>query len=780
MTSTAPRTYLLTGATGFVGKVILHELIRRKDAHSLAAVILVIRSRGRRSASQRFLEEIVASPCCAGLPAGWTSLVQVLDGDLADAAFGRSQNDRAVLGGVTHVIHAAAAVSFTLPGPIAARANITTSLNLMRALEGCPALERIVYVSTAFVSPHREGRIPAALVPLERSAADLYADLQEGTSKDADVLARSGHPNTYTLTKAITEHLLIERRPPVPLTIVRPSIVTASREQPMPGWIDSHTGFGAFVTLIGLGHLRAVVGHRDARLDLIPVDDVAEAILDACLRDDPGVTVRHAVAGLARAPTVHECWDEIDRHFKLHPVDRIPARRYLGPRGSTYVLADLIHHRLPIAFARLQSARRRRQTRKIASRLAYLNDVFPYFTTRSFDFETDARPGEPFDSRALVACVCKGVSRHLFGVREDEWVAGGRTHIPPTGDLRWVWRQPKGNALIRITGWLVVKVLRRTTDAVTVDVPSFERARDSAPEGAALVLVPSHRSFFDFVLCSYLAFSRPDLGIGIPHVAAAIEFGNVPLLGRLLRSAHAFYVTRGAARENRDLSRRVHDLLAEGEVIEFFVEGQRSRSRAFLPPKRGLLRCVAASGRPVVLLPIAISYDRVPEEATFARELAGSPKPRMRFGALLGWLVRVWRGRVQLGRMHMACGRPIALDASADIHAAADAIIDELRGAMAVTSFHLDAYAAGHPEPGFDAPTLRARIEAAGGRVLESRLAVPPDLDPLVARTMREHFARFIEPPSTPGGEPPAPYRIGDPTPSDRGRARLLAEPEGG
>jgi fatty acyl-CoA reductase len=282
---------------------------------------------------------MASSPCFTSLPGDWTNMVRVLDGDLATSGFGTAPADVLQLATVTHLVHSAAAVSFTLPGAVAAKANISTSLNLLAASRACPSLERIVYVSTAYVSPHRAGKIPEVLVPLPMSATELLSALENGTMKDADVLARTGHPNTYTLTKTIAEHIMSERRGSVPLTIVRPSIISASRHQPMPGWIDSNTGFGAFVTLIGLGHLRAVVGRPDAQLDLVPVDEVASCVLDAMIETAPGVTVRHSVAGVKRAPTVHECWDEIERHFQQNPVQRRPSRRYLGPRDSAFFAA---------------------------------------------------------------------------------------------------------------------------------------------------------------------------------------------------------------------------------------------------------------------------------------------------------------------------------------------------------------------------------------------------------------------------------------------------------
>ncbi|MEO7997580.1 MAG: SDR family oxidoreductase [Gemmatimonadaceae bacterium] len=749
MISRSNRSVLLTGATGFLGKVALFEMLRRKEELQLESVLLVIRARGSRSAADRFQKEIASSPCFASLPPEWTQIVHILDGDLASPDFGTSVEDRAQLATITHVIHSAAAVSFTLPGAVAAKANITTSLNLLAATRACPMLQRIVYVSTAYVSPHHDGKIAEALVPLPASADELLAILESGKQKDEEVLARTGHPNTYTMTKTISEHMMVERRGDLPLSIVRPSIITASQQQPTPGWIDSTTGFGAFVMLIGLGHLRAVVGHPDARLDLVPVDEVARRVLEEMVSTADGVTIRHSVAGRDRAPTVHDSWSEIERHFQQNPVHRRPVRRYLGPRNSAFVIADALHHRMPMAIGSIGSKVRKRQAKKLASRMAYLNEVFPYFTSRTFDFtvtKSDADFfGADFSSREYVISVCRGVSRYLLEQRDNEWTLAGRSHIGNGGDLKWVMRSPTGNAFVRTGIWLTTKVFRRITESVTVDVPSFERARDAMPAGAAIVLVPSHRSFLDFVLCSYLAFTRPDLGIKVPYVAAAVEFGRIPLLGYLLRSVHAFYVDRGASRENRDLAKRVHKMLDAGEVIEFFVEGARSRTRAFLRPKRGLLRCVESSGRPSMLMPIAISYDRVPEESVFVRELSGAPKAGLRLGPLFGWLADVWRGRVNIGRIHMACGTPIMMDGTTHAQNAGEEIIRELRTAMAVTSFHIEAYAASNPPEGNDPAVYRAKIEAAGGHVLESKLEVPANLDPLIARTMREHFAHYID-----------------------------------
>ncbi len=744
------RIFLLTGVTGFLGKVVLEELLRRREELGVERVYVVIRPRGPRRAEERFLREVAGSPCLSRLPAGWARDVTVLEGVLEEPGLGLGLAGQELAHGLTHIVHTAASVNFDLPLPEAARANIATSLNLLAFAHGCPRLERVVCVSTAYVAPHPGGdeSLYETLAPLPAPAAELLASIQDGSAVERKLLARSGHPNTYTLTKCIAEHLLMERRGDLPLTIVRPSIISASHRYPFPGWIDSTAGFGAFVLLLGLGHLRAVVGDGNSRLDLIPVDEVAERILSACRTSNDGgsrAVIQHAVAGADLSPRILECWDEIHRYFTVHRVARRPMNRYLGPPGVRFALADMVHHQLPIALAGLRSAQMRRRAKSLRARLAYLNRVFPYFTTNSFDFRSSAPLDGGFQPRSYVRMVCQGVYRHILRGDEAEWTLAGKLHPGHGGDLRWVSRQPHGNAWVRFASWVVTKVLRRSVERVTVDIPSFEAARRAAPEGSPLVIVPNHRSYLDFVLCSYLAFARPDLRIPIPYIAATIEFGKIPILGRVLTALHAFYLRRGTGREDPELTRRVHALIREGRTLEFFIEGQRSRSREFLPPKRGLLRCLQATGKVCTILPVALSYDRVPEEAAFAAELAGAPKPRMRLRPLLRWAYAAWRGRINLGRIHIACGVPVRLDAECDVPVVSEEVIARLREATVATTYHLEAYLSHHPTDGMDAFALRRAIEERGGRVLESGLRPAADLDPRIAWTLRHQFAHFLD-----------------------------------
>jgi hypothetical protein len=157
------------------------------------------------------------------------------------------------------------------------------------------------------------------------------------------------------------------------------------------------------------------------------------------------------------------------------------------------------------------------------------------------------------------------------------------------------------------------------------------------------------------------------------------------------------------------------------------------------------LRCLQETGRTCTLLPVAISYDRVPEEEVFARELAGAPKPKMRLRGLINWTLRALRGRVSLGRVHLACGAPVGLSPESDVQAVSAEVLAQLKRATVTTTYHVRAWLQQFPIDDLDPTWLCGAIEQRGGRVLASELAPPSRLHPLIAATLRNQFAHWFE-----------------------------------
>lgn len=739
---------LLTGATGFLGKVVLHELIRRRESLGVDRVQVLIRNNGSGTVESRFDTDIAASPCFAELPPDWRDSIKVVACNLSQSGAGLASAEReSITENVNHVINCAASVQFDLPLRDAATANVSTALEVLELAKDCRKLESLVSVSTAYVTPHASdgGTVLEELAPLPRRAAELYTEIMRGEIDEKELLAETGHPNTYTLTKCIAEHLLCERHADTPLILVRPSIISASMHQPFPGWIDSPAAFALFAAQIGSGRMRAIIARPRSRLDVIPCDAVADRLIQASFQLEGGnghavPPILHAVAGYEHSPNVKLCTSTIEAFFLQNPDTRwrnrdVPARVcYLGPDGPLYRINHWLHHVRPL------------KSRGKAEHLSQANRMFAYFTRNTFRFRSSV-PFDPpgFEPAAYIETVCRGVAQHLMGADNTAVPIAGRRHPRSRGDLRWALTQKRGNAFIRSAAYVVVKVLRRCTDCVTFDLKSFEAALKEVPDGSPLVLAPSHRSYLDFVLCSQLMFARPDLGIAIPHIAATSDFARIPVLSWIFLRLHAFYLQRGLGREDKKLTQQVHSLIRTGRVLEFFIEGRRSRSRQFLAPRRGLLRSLQATGEVCTVLPIAFSYDHVPEETAFIDELCGGPKPPMQLRGLLRWCNRIRRGEVNLGCAHIACGRPVTLGPNSDVHAVSREIMAELQHKTVATKHHLRTFLNREETSlqGVDLPWLIEAIRRRGGSVLDTQRR-DEAVSPLIERCMHYQFEHLF------------------------------------
>ncbi len=745
----------LTGATGFVGKVVLEELIRRKGEFGIDQIYVLIRPKKGKTPVERFDDEIAASRCFELLPSDWPRDVRAIAGELTHRDCGLSEHDlQVVTQKVTHVVHCAASVEFDLPIAEAAAANITSALNMLELARRIKPLHRMTTVSTAYVTPWRLGSYTENLVPLPRAASAVYQSILDGTADEKAMLAETGHPNTYTFTKCVAEHLLMERKGEVQLAIVRPSVVSATWRYPFPGWIDSAAAFAGFALMIGAGYMKALVGERSSRLDVVPCDFVSDRVLETTFAPTPldHQHIRYAVAGLQHSCRVDTLSEIIARFYRSHPVDRTPGLHYIGKASDPqFKVVAMRHHQMPLTLAATIAAvagnkKMQKQAKRLADKLDNLNEQFPYFTTLTFDFKASEPLNDALFRREEYAeAACRGIYKYLLKKDDSEMPLAGRLYKDDAmTDWQWAMDQPNGNWAIRLSAMTVRKALRQCTTSVTFDRPSFVRAVDNAAPGSLLVLVPNHRSYMDFLLVSYLFFARPDLGIAIPHIAAAEEFSRIPLLGRLFKKTQAFYLKRGQGKPDPELTQHVHNLVKNRETIQFFIEGARSRSRQFLPPKTGMLRCLQQTGETFSLLPIAISYDHVPEEEALARELSGAPKTKMKLSALLAWATRMAQGEISLGRVHITCGDPIVMQPDSDPRALSHRVVAELQARTATTTHHLRAFLHHADCGGIDLAWLRDAVERRGGQVIDSPLGGEDNLDMVTEHSLRYQWLHLF------------------------------------
>jgi alcohol-forming fatty acyl-CoA reductase len=89
-----------------------------------------------------------------------------------------------------------------------------------------------------------------------------------------------GWPNTYTLTKSLSESLIrkfLDTRPDAAIAVVRPAIVESSIERPFLGWNEGINTSASLSYLLGT-FFRQLPSNETKCLDLIPVDMVSRGM----------------------------------------------------------------------------------------------------------------------------------------------------------------------------------------------------------------------------------------------------------------------------------------------------------------------------------------------------------------------------------------------------------------------------------------------------------------------------------------------------------------------
>src|ERR1051326_2955822 len=154
-----------------------------------------------------------------------------------------------------------------------------------------------------------------------------------------------------------------------------------------------------------------------------------------------------------------------------------------------------------------------------------------------------------------------------------------------------------------------------------------------------IVLVPCHRSHFDYLILTYIFREHY---LSPPHIAAGINMAFFPMAS-LFRGAGAYFIRRQF--DDNPLYKAVFRtyleyLIREGYTQEFFIEGGRSRTGKILTPKLGMLSAIVNSflhgvRRDLHFVPVSISYERLVEEEAYKRELLGAEKQKENLLTLL-------------------------------------------------------------------------------------------------------------------------------------------------
>jgi long-chain acyl-CoA synthetase len=329
------RRILLTGATGFLGKIFLYLLLRWHPEFD--RIYLLIRG-DRRSSQSRFRREILDSPVMGPLRDHLgerfdpyvENKVAVVPGDITEEGLIAADSEPFKRGALDAVVHCAGLVNFEASLEKAIAINTTGVANVIGFCRKHDAA--MVHVSTCYAAGEADGHrfeddlpvdwapnhqhgfnlqreIRDALAAVKRveaeshdqaRQAELRAEAQEapwGDRRDAFVETRRkrwmeerlkeigreraiswGWPNTYSYTKSLGEQLVLAAAKSIAAVVVRPSIIESALSDPFPGWNQGVNTSAPLTYLSGRGY-RFYPAKGELVLDVIPVDLAAHAMI---------------------------------------------------------------------------------------------------------------------------------------------------------------------------------------------------------------------------------------------------------------------------------------------------------------------------------------------------------------------------------------------------------------------------------------------------------------------------------------------------------------------
>jgi fatty acyl-CoA reductase len=384
------RRIAITGATGFLGTALVERLIRSVPGCQLVLLVRPGRrgaeERVRREVLRNDCFDRLRSELGDDFDSETSRRVVAISGDVSRDGLGLSPEDAATLASCDVVVHSAAAVAFDSPLDHAVSVNLLGPPQVAEALlsacsQAQSPLPHLISVSTAYVAGNRRGKSREALLTEQtfsseaswkdeveaarriRSDADaasreprrlqhfdaqarrelgaagspLLARRAERIRQDwvADRLVEAGKaraqglgwPDAYAYTKALGEQALAERHGPLPISIVRPSIIESAMAEPYPGWIRGFRMAEPVIISYARGLLKEFPGIPEGVIDVIPVDLVAAAIVAvaaAGISDGPPdpakIPVYQVASGSVNPLRYGQLVDLVSGYFTRNPL----------------------------------------------------------------------------------------------------------------------------------------------------------------------------------------------------------------------------------------------------------------------------------------------------------------------------------------------------------------------------------------------------------------------------------------------------------------------------
>ncbi|XP_044739087.1 putative fatty acyl-CoA reductase CG5065, partial [Chrysoperla carnea] len=393
----AGKNIFITGATGFMGKVLVEKLLR--CCPQVQSIYILLRNKHGYDHIQR-LETLLNFPIFANIresdPNQLTKIVP-LAGDVSLPNLGLSKEDADTLRkNVTVVFHCAANVRFDQKLANAINFNTGGTHRVLQLVDTFKQIHAFIHVSTAYchcdIDELEEIEYPTPHPP--EGVIDMCAWMPQQALEKITPILLDSQPNTYAYSKCLSEGFVSQYSCKFPVAIVRPSIVTAAWNEPLPGWIDNLNGPTGLLVGAGKGVIRSMHCNENYNADIMPVDIAINAVIVSAWH--VGITrpnkafVCNVTSSSDNPITWGQCLDMGRKHLYNHPFSVC----LWYPDGSIkknkfyHMLCVVFFHLIPAYFidGLLLLLRKKPFMVRVQERIQGGLDVLQYYTTKQWKF----------------------------------------------------------------------------------------------------------------------------------------------------------------------------------------------------------------------------------------------------------------------------------------------------------------------------------------------------------------------------------------------------------
>ncbi|KAL5006269.1 hypothetical protein ScPMuIL_015075 [Solemya velum] len=474
----AGKNIFVTGATGFIGKVLVEKIVR--CCPNVGKIYILLRPKRSQDIDTR-LKELLDSQIFSKLKkecANYKDKFHAIGGDMMQPRLGICEEDVKLLEEETNIVfHSAATIRFDEPLRVAVDMNVLGVRKMIQLCRNFKKLEVFLHVSTAYANCDRpfieETIYPPPVDPQKLIDALEWMDDDMVNSITPQLI--DNKPNTYTYTKQLAEHLLIKEGAGLPLAIIRPSIVGAAWKEPFPGWIDNYNGPSGLYIAAGKGILRSMKGDFRAVADIVPVDIPVNMMITiawyTATVKPKSMLIYHCTAGNMNPFTWGEMENVVTNFYKKIPLDACFRRPNvtITNNGLLHDYWVFVSHMIPayIADFGFYCLGQKPRMVKIYNRLHRSIGTLTYFTMHSWEWtytnldmlknqlSVDDRKAFYFDPRGLhwpdyIENYCLGAKKFLL----NEDLSGlpvAKAHLIKLRNIRYTF-----NTILAIALWRIL------------------------------------------------------------------------------------------------------------------------------------------------------------------------------------------------------------------------------------------------------------------------------------------------------------------------------------